>query len=207
MESFVQHDGIVVPLLRSNVNTDDIIPARFLKSVRRTGFAAGLFGNWRYLADGRTLDPGFVLNRPQYAGASILVARDNFGCGSSREHAPWALNEYGIRCIVAIGFADIFHTNCFNSGILPITLDAAQIDVLVKSLDSSGPRWRVDLPAQTLTAADGNSYSFAIDPFKKRSLLAGLDNIDWSLAHRSDTLAYERRRRNEAPWLFPTPTE
>jgi 3-isopropylmalate/(R)-2-methylmalate dehydratase small subunit len=201
MEKFSTHDGIVAPLLRAGVNTDDIIPARYLKSISRTGFAAGLFGNWRYIADGVTLDPAFVLNQPRYQGASILVSGDNFGCGSSREHAPWALNEYGFRCIVAPGFADIFHNNCFNSGILPITLPAAQVDVLVASL-AHGPRWHVDLPAQTVTGADGSTFAFGIDPFKKRSLLAGLDNVDWSLSHRDDVLAYERRRRVEAPWLF-----
>jgi 3-isopropylmalate/(R)-2-methylmalate dehydratase small subunit len=144
-----------------------------------------------------------VLNQPRYQGASILVAGDNFGCGSSREHAPWALNEYGFRCIVAPGFADIFHNNCFNSGILPIALAPDRVDALVESLRSDGPRWHIDLPAQTVTAADGTSYRFGIDSFRKRSLLAGLDNIDWSLSHRGDTLAYERRRRREAPWLFP----
>ncbi|GAA2828886.1 3-isopropylmalate dehydratase small subunit [Kribbella solani] len=202
MKEFSTHEGLVAPLPRANVNTDDIIPARYLKSIRRTGFAVGLFGNWRYLADGVTPDPAFVLNQTRYEGASILVGGDNFGCGSSREHAPWALNEYGFRCIVAPGFADIFHNNCFNSGILPITLDVAEIDVLVKSLDVPGARWFVDLPAQTVSDGAGNTFAFGIDAFKKRSLLAGLDNVDWSLSHRGDVLAYEERRRIEAPWLF-----
>ncbi|GAA1606766.1 3-isopropylmalate dehydratase small subunit [Kribbella hippodromi] len=202
MKQFSTHDGLVAPLPRANVNTDDIIPARYLKSIRRTGFAAGLFGNWRYLPDGATPDPEFVLNQARYQGASILVSGDNFGCGSSREHAPWALNEYGFRCIVAPGFADIFHNNCFNSGILPITLESAEIDVLVKSLDVPGARWFVDLPGQTVADGFGNTFAFGIDAFKKRSLLAGLDNVDWSLSHRGDVLAYEERRRAEAPWLF-----
>lgn len=205
MEQFVTHSGIAVPLARTNVNTDDIIPARFLKSIRRSGFGKNLFANWRYLADGRTPNPEFSLNQPGYEGASILVAGENFGCGSSREHAPWALREYGFRCIIAPSFADIFHNNCFNSSILPVTLESSEVDALFKILADGGPATcHIDLPAQTVTAGAGEEeYHFEIDPFKKTALLEGLDNIGWSLKHLDEIRAYEERRRQEAPWLFP----
>ncbi|MFE7437617.1 3-isopropylmalate dehydratase small subunit [Streptomyces tendae] len=203
MEKFVTHDGVALPLMRSHVNTDDIIPARFLKSVRRTGFADALFANWRYLEDGRTPDPGFPLNRPGYEGASILVAGENFGCGSSREHAPWALREYGFLCVIAPSFADIFHGNCFNSGIVPITLEPPEIEELVGFLEDRPSSVHVDLPAQSLTTAGGHHFRFCIDPFRKQALAKGLDNIGWTLGHQDQISAYEQRRRQEAPWLFP----
>ncbi|QPP08816.1 3-isopropylmalate dehydratase small subunit [Streptomyces bathyalis] len=203
MEKFITHDGIAVPLARTNVNTDDIIPARFLKSVRRTGFGISLFANWRYLEDGSTPDPNFVLNQPGYEDASILVAGENFGCGSSREHAPWALREYGFRCIIAPGFADIFHNNCFNSSILPIVLASSEVDALLGSLEPGASTLHIDLPEQSVTTGDGSTFRFEIDPFKKNSVMEGLDNIGWSLSHKDEILAYEKRRRQEVPWLFP----
>lgn len=202
MEKFITHTGIAAPLARTNVNTDDIIPARFLKSVRRTGFGEHLFANWRYLRDGHTPDPGFPLNQPAHAGASILVAGENFGCGSSREHAPWALREFGFRCVIAPSFADIFHNNCFNSSILPVTLEPAVVESLFRTLDEDTPtELRIDLPAQSVSSG-GDHHAFEIDDFKKTVLLEGLDNIGWSLKHRAEILRYEERRRREAPWLF-----
>ncbi|MFR9676967.1 3-isopropylmalate dehydratase small subunit [Streptomyces sp. TR06-5] len=203
MEKFITHEGTAVPLMRSNVNTDDIIPARFLKSVSRTGFGRNMFANWRYLEDGSTPDPDFELNRPGYEDASILISGENFGCGSSREHAPWALREYGFVCIIAPSFADIFHNNCFNSDILPVTLDSADVEALLASLTETGTSTlRVDLPAQSVTAPDGKVFRFEIDAFRKNAMTEGLDNIGWSLSHKDEILAYEERRKQEAPWLF-----
>ncbi|MEU7057397.1 3-isopropylmalate dehydratase small subunit [Streptomyces sp. NPDC046197] len=197
------HQGTAVPLMRSNVNTDDIVPARFLKSIRRTGFAQHLFANWRYLGDGRTPNPEFPLNQPRFEGARILVAGENFGCGSSREHAPWSLREYGFRCIVAPGFADIFHNNCFNSSILPVRLEASEVDAIFGALTSgAAPRLHIDLPTQSVTTEDGQVFHFDVDPFKKNSVMEGLDNIGWTLSHRDQILAYEQRRKQEAHWLF-----
>ncbi|MFD7080191.1 3-isopropylmalate dehydratase small subunit [Streptomyces sp. NPDC059918] len=204
MEKFSKHDGIAVPLPRTNVNTDDIIPARHLKSILRTGFGEFLFANWRYIEGGHAADPAFVLNRPEFAGASILVAGENFGCGSSREHATWALREYGFRCVIAPSFADIFYNNCFNSDILPIKLDEAEVDELVKILETDAPpRLHIDLSADTVTAGSGVTYRFDLEPFRKSAVLAGLDNIGWSLSHQDEIKAYEERRSREAPWLFP----
>ena len=203
MESFVSHVGVAAPLARSNVNTDDIIPARFLKTIRRTGFADSLFGNWRYLADGSTPDPEFVLNQPRHAGASVLVAGPNFGCGSSREHAPWALREYGFRCIIAPSFADIFYNNCFNSSILPVVLAASAVEALLADLAAGEQRRvQIDLPAQTVTLPDQQVFRFEVDAFKKEALLGGLDSVGWTLSHMSEVLAHEQRRRPEEPWLF-----
>ncbi|MGN9810957.1 3-isopropylmalate dehydratase small subunit [Micromonospora sp. BQ11] len=203
MEKFVTHRGVAVPLPRSNVNTDDIVPARFLKTIRRTGFADALFANWRYLGDGRAPNPEFELNQPAYAGASVLVAGPNFGCGSSREHAPWSLREYGFRCIIAPSFADIFYNNCFNSSILPVVLDASTVEDILASLGREEQcQVHIDLPAQTVTMPDGRTFHFEVDAFKKNALLEGLDSIDWTLSRKSEILAYEERRRQEAPWLF-----
>ncbi|MFF2845990.1 3-isopropylmalate dehydratase small subunit [Streptomyces sp. NPDC058001] len=203
MEKFITHQGTAVPMTRSNVNTDDIVPARFLKSIRRTGFADHLFANWRYLEDGRTPDPEFPLNRPGYEDASILVAGENFGCGSSREHAPWSLREFGFRCIIAPSFADIFHNNCFNSTILPVRLEVSEVEAIAESLTSgTSSTLHIDLPVQSVTTADGQVFRFEIDPFKKSALMEGLDNIGWTLSHKDQILAYERRRKQEAPWLF-----
>ncbi|GAA2709834.1 3-isopropylmalate dehydratase small subunit [Micromonospora olivasterospora] len=203
MEKFITHLGVAAPLARSNVNTDDIVPARFLKTIRRTGFADALFANWRYLGDGKAPNPDFELNQPAYAGATVLVAGPNFGCGSSREHAPWALREYGFRCIIAPSLADIFYNNCFNSSILPVVLDASTVeDVLATVTGQEQCRLRIDLPDQTVTMPDGRAFRFDVDGFKKEALLEGLDSIDWTLSRRSEILAYEDRRRREAPWLF-----
>jgi 3-isopropylmalate/(R)-2-methylmalate dehydratase small subunit len=204
MEPFTKHTGLVVPLNRVNVNTDEITPARFLKTINRTGFADALFANWR-LVDDKQLNPDFVLNYPRYQGASILLTGDNFGCGSSREHAPWAIREYGIRCLIAPSFADIFYNNCFNNSILPVTLDEATVAQLMKEVEATeGYKLSVDLEAQTITTPDGRVLHFDLDQFRKQSLLQGLDNVGWTLSHIDDITAYESRRKQEAPWLFST---
>jgi len=210
MERFENFTGTVAPLDRANVDTDAIIPKQFLKSIRRSGFGPYLFDEWRYLDHGepgmdctnRPLNPGFVLNDPRYAGAQVLLTRDNFGCGSSREHAPWALADYGIRVILAPSFADIFFNNCFKNGILPIVLKAENIDWLFAR--ATGPealRLSVDLPAQALTVA-GETIPFQVDPFRKHCLIEGLDDIGLTLQHVDAIRAYEERRRAEAPWLL-----
>ncbi len=205
MEPFTQHTGLVAPLDRTNVNTDEICPARYLKTIKRTGFAAALFANWRFQADGRTPIADFVLNLPSYQGVSILVAGDNFGCGSSREHAPWAIREYGFRCLIAPSFADIFYNNCFNNGILPVTLPEATVEELLSQIATNeGYTLSVDLAAQTVTTPDGRVLRFEIDQFRKQALLQGLDNIGWTLSHGDEIADYEARRRQEAPWLFTT---
>ena len=208
MEPFTLHSGLVMPLDRTNVNTDEITPARFLKTIKRTGFADALFANWRFAADGRTPNSDFVLNQPRYKGASILIAGDNFGCGSSREHAPWAIREYGFRCIIAPSFADIFYNNCFNNGILPLTLDAAAVQELVNEVEAQdGYTLTVDLDAQTVTTPSQRVLHFDIDHFRKEALLKGLDNIGWTLSHSQEISAYEQRRKQQAPWLFSIQTQ
>lgn len=208
MEPFTTLTGPVMPLDRTNVNTDEIIPARYLKTIKRTGFANGLFANWRFAADGRTPNPDFVLNQPRYQGASILVAGDNFGCGSSREHAPWAIREYGFRCLIAPSFADIFYNNCFNNSILPVTLDEATVQELVAEVEATeGYTLSVDLAAQTVTTPSQRVLHFDIDSFRKEALLKGLDNIGWTLSHNDEIAAYEQRRKQEAPWLFSLQTQ
>lgn len=204
MEAFTTLTGLAMPLDRTNVNTDEITPARFLKSIRRTGFARALFANWRYLGgDESKPDPDFALNQPRYQGASILLTGDNFGCGSSREHAPWAIREYGFRCIIAPSFADIFYNNCFNNSILPATLDQATVDELfVEAEATEGYTLAVDLAAQTITTPGGRVLHFDIDGFRKSSLLQGLDNVGWTLSHSDEIAAYEERRKKEAPWVF-----
>lgn len=211
MEKFEIFTGIVCPLDRSNVDTDAIIPKQFLKSIKRTGFGPNLFDEWRYLDHGepgmdnsqRPLNPDFALNDPRYAGASILLARENFGCGSSREHAPWALADYGFRVIIAPSFADIFFNNSFKNGILPIVLPADVVDGLFEK--ASGPealQIAVDLQAQVLAVSDGEQIGFEVDAFRKHCLLEGLDDIGLTLQHVDDIRAYEERRKSEAPWLF-----
>ena len=203
MEPFTIYTGLVMPLDRTNVNTDEITPARYLKTIKRTGFGEALFANWRYAADGHTPNPDFVLNQPRYKGASILVAGDNFGCGSSREHAPWAIREYGFRCIIAPSFADIFYNNCFNNGILPLTIDEATVQELVNEVEAQeGYTLSVDLEAQTVITPSKRVLHFDIDHFRKEALLKGLDNIGWTLSHEEEISAYEQRRKQEAPWLF-----
>ncbi|HEY4035275.1 MAG TPA: 3-isopropylmalate dehydratase small subunit [Ktedonobacteraceae bacterium] len=202
MEPFTTHTGLVVPLDRTNVNTDEIIPARFLKSIKRTGFGSALFANWRLLPDGSP-NPDFVLNLRRYQGASILLAGDNFGCGSSREHAPWAIREYGFRCIIAPSFANIFYNNCFNNGILPVTFDEAIVrELLAEAETTEGYNLSVDLATQTVTTPSGRVLNFEIDQFRKQALLKGLDNIGWTLSHADEIATYEARRKQEAPWLF-----
>jgi 3-isopropylmalate/(R)-2-methylmalate dehydratase small subunit len=203
MEPFVEHEGLVAPLDRRDVDTDQIIPQRFLRKIARTGFGPDLFANLRYLGDDATPNPDFVLNQPRYAGASILLARDNFGCGSSREHAPWALQEYGFRVLIAPSFADIFYNNCLGNGLLPIVLAPEEVNALFAAVTAQeGYRLRVSLPAQTVTTPDGTVYRFAIDAFRKEALLRGLDAIGRTEQYNAAINAYEVRRRNEAPWLF-----
>lgn len=211
MEKLTTLTGLAAPLDRANVDTDQIIPKQYLKSIHRTGFGPTLFDDWRYLEPGepgmdhgmRRVNPDFVLNQPRYQGAQILLARDNFGCGSSREHAPWALLDYGFRVIIAPSYADIFFNNCFNNGILPIVLPAAALDKLFsETMATPGYQLTVDLAAQSVTTPDGESFTFDIDAFRKYKLLNGLDDIGLSLQHADDIKAYEARRRAEAPWLF-----
>ncbi len=211
MQAFTTLDGLVVPLDRANVDTDAIIPKQFLVSIKRTGFGPNLFDAWRYLDRGepgmdhgkRPLNPDFVLNHDRYQGAEIIIARRNFGCGSSREHAPWALLEHGIRAIVAPSFAEIFSNNCFKNGVLPVVLDEGIMDELFREVEENpGFRLRVDLEAQTVTTPGGQAHGFEVDAFKKYSLLNGLDEIGLTMQHLHDIRDYEKRRRKEAPWLF-----
>jgi len=204
LEPFTTHTGLVVPLDRTNINTDEITPARFLKTIRRTGFGPVLFANWRYLDyAGENPNPDFVLNQARYQGGSILLAGDNFGCGSSREHAPWAIRQYGFSCIIAPSFADIFYNNCFNNGILPVTLDEATVQELFAEVAATpGYTLAVDLAAQTITTPNKRVLRFEIDNFRKNALLQGLDNIGWTLSHSDEIAAYETRRKQEAPWIF-----
>ena len=211
MEKFVRLEGLVAPLDRANVDTDAIIPKQFLKSIKRTGFGPNAFDEWRYLDHGepgmdnskRPLNPDFVLNQPRYRGAQVLLARENFGCGSSREHAPWALQDYGFRAIIAPSFADIFYNNCFKNGLLPIVLDAAIVDQLFRETEATeGYKLTVDLAAQTVTTPSGQSFGFKVDEFRKYCLLNGLDDIGLTLRHVDKIKAYEERRKAEAPWLF-----
>ena len=192
MHPFTTHTGLVVPLDRSDVNTDDIIPKQFLKRIERTGFGEFLFFDWRYRNDG-TANPEFILNRPEYAGASILLARRNFGCGSSREHAPWALENYGFRAIVAPSFADIFYNNCFKNGVLPIRLDEAAVDDLfARCAAHRDYKLTVDLAKCVITDAHGLTLPFEVDAFRRHCLLEGLDDIGLPLEHEPAIAAYEQ---------------
>ena len=211
MEKFTTIKAIVAPMDRANVDTDAIIPKQFLKSIKRSGFGPNLFDEWRYLDHGepgmdnstRPLNPDFVLNQPRYQGAKILLARENFGCGSSREHAPWALQDYGFRVIIAPSFADIFFNNCFKNGILPIVLDAAIVDSLFREqVAQEGYQLTVDLEQQQITKPDGNTIGFDVDAFRKHCLINGLDDIGLTLQHVEDIKAYEKKRQQQAPWLF-----
>ena len=211
MERFVRVTGLVAPLDRANVDTDQIIPKQFLKSIRRTGFGRYLFDGWRYLDEGqpdqdcagRPLNPDFVLNQPRYQGATILLARDNFGCGSSREHAVWALADYGFRAVIAPGFADIFYGNALKNGLLPVVLPAEVVDRLFREVEARpGYRLTIDLPAQVVETPSGERFGFDIDPFRKQCLLEGLDEIGITLRHADAIRAYEARRGREATWLF-----
>jgi 3-isopropylmalate/(R)-2-methylmalate dehydratase small subunit len=211
MEQFTVHAGLVAPLDRENVDTDAIIPKQFLKSIKRTGFGPHLFDAWRYLDVGepgmdvskRTPNPDFVLNQPRYGGASILIAGKNFGCGSSREHAPWALQQNGFKAVIAPSFADIFFNNCYKNGFLPIVLGKAEVAQLFKEVAASpGYRLTIDLAAQTVTTPSGESMRFEVEPFRKESLLNGWDEIGLTLRHADDIKAYEERRKRAEPWIF-----
>ncbi|QDF96172.1 3-isopropylmalate dehydratase small subunit [Azoarcus sp. DD4] len=211
MKPFTVLDAIVAPLDRANVDTDAIIPKQFLKSIKRSGFGPNLFDEWRYLDVGqpgqdcsnRPKNPDFVLNQARYQGAQVLLARDNFGCGSSREHAPWALEDYGFRVIIAPSFADIFFNNSFKNGLLPIKLDAAELDVLFQQCEATeGYRLKVDLAAQTITRPDGKAIAFDVDPFRKECLLNGWDDIGLTLRHADKIRAFEEKRRAEHPYYF-----
>ncbi len=211
MSPFTTLDALVAPLDRANVDTDAILPKQFMKSVRRTGFGPNLFDEWRYLDHGepgqdtsaRPRNPEFVLNQSRYSAAKILLTRENFGCGSSREHAPWALHDYGFRCLIAPSFADIFYGNCFKNGMLPIMLEAADIDQLFTAAFAI-PAFRlaIDLAAQTVSCPDGRTIPFSIDAERKRRLLQGLDDIMLTLQLSKDIRAYEATRRLDEPWLF-----
>ncbi|MDS4015038.1 MAG: 3-isopropylmalate dehydratase small subunit [Candidatus Accumulibacter sp.] len=211
MKPFTKLNGLVAPLDRANVDTDAIIPKQFLKSIKRAGFGPYAFDEWRYLDRGepdmdcaqRPRNPDFVLNQPRYLGASILLARENFGCGSSREHAPWALEDYGFRAIIAPSFADIFFSNCFKNGILPIILAAEVVDRLfTETAQHEGYRLEIDLAAQTVRTPQGETLVFAVDEERKHRLLNGLDEIGLTLQHTQAIKDYEARRRAEVPWLF-----
>ena len=197
MNKFTVLNGVVMPLDRANVDTDQIIPKQYLASIKRTGYEVGLFAEWRK-------DPQFVLNRPQYKGATILLARKNFGCGSSREHAPWALMDYGFRCVIAPSFADIFFTNSFKNGFLPVVLAEAEVDRLFHECAAfPGFQLRIDLERQSVSTVDGGQVmSFEIDPFRKYCLLNGLDEIGLTLRHADKIRAFEAQRKAQYPWYF-----
>lgn len=214
MNKFIVHDGLVAPLDRANVDTDAIIPKQFLKSIQRSGFGPNLFDEWRYLDHGepgmdntkRPLNPDFVLNQARYQGASVLLARKNFGCGSSREHAPWALDQYGFRAVIAPSFADIFFNNCFKNGLLPIVLPEQQIDRLFDEVKAfPGFRLIIDLEKQVITTANGSqTYPFEVGEFRKYCLLNGLDDIGLTLRQADKIRAFEERHLFDQPWLANT---
>jgi 3-isopropylmalate/(R)-2-methylmalate dehydratase small subunit len=210
MDKFTIHKGLVAPMDRENVDTDAIIPKQFLKSIKRSGFGPNLFDEWRYLDHGepgqdpasRKPNPDFVLNQPRYAGASVLIARQNFGCGSSREHAPWALQQYGFRAILAPSFADIFFNNCFKNGLLPIVVPESAINQLFDEVKAfPGYQLIVDLPRQVVVKPDGAEIGFDIEPFRKECLIGGLDEIGLTLQHSDKIRAYEAARIAAKPWL------
>jgi len=211
MEKYVKFTGIVAPLDRANVDTDLIIPKQFLKSIKRTGFGPNLFDELRYLDEGqpgqdcsqRPLNPEFVLNKPRFKGAQVLLARRNFGCGSSREHAPWALTDFGFRTVIAPSFADIFFNNSFKNGLLPIVLEEEIVDQLFRAVETTeGYSLTIDLANQQIIKPDGSAIPFEVDPFRKHCLLEGLDDIGLTLQDADAIRAYEAKRRQEAPWLF-----
>ncbi len=211
MEKFIRKEGLVVPMDRANVDTDAIIPKQFLKSIKKTGFGPNLFDEWRYLDRGepdqdsskRPLNPDFVLNQPRYQGATVLVARENFGCGSSREHAPWALAQFGFQAVIAPSFADIFYNNSLKNGLVLIKLDAKIVDrILHDSQATEGYRVAVDLEQQTVTTPGGESYAFDIDASRKHCIMNGLDDIGLTLEHADEIKAFEARHKERQPWLF-----
>jgi 3-isopropylmalate/(R)-2-methylmalate dehydratase small subunit len=211
MDKYQSREGLVVPLDRANVDTDAIIPKQFLKAIGRTGFGPNCFDEWRYLDHGepgmdnakRPLNPDFVLNQPRYRGAQVLVARENFGCGSSREHAPWALQDYGFNTIIAPSFADIFFNNCFKNGLLAVVLDAKIVDQIIQESQAApGYRLAIDLDNQTITTPGRQEFRFEIDPFRKHCLLNGLDEIGLTLEHADKIRAFEVKHEAAQPWLF-----
>ena len=211
MQQFICETGIVMPLDRSNVDTDQIIPKQYLKSIKRTGFGVNLFDDWRYLDPGepgmdhstRRINPEFVMNDPAYHNASILMARENFGCGSSREHAPWAIMEHGFRAVIAVSFADIFYNNSFKNGLLPLALTADEVEQLFAATQAGRAlELTIDLASQTVRSAEGFEAHFEIDPFRKTCLLEGLDEIGLSLKEADAIRAYEAKRQQETPWMF-----
>ena len=211
MQSFTELDGLVAPMDRANVDTDLIIPKQFLKSIKRSGFGPNLFDELRYLDEGepgqdcskRPVNPDFPLNHARYQGASILLARENFGCGSSREHAPWALEDYGFRCIIAPSFADIFYNNCFKNGVLPIVMEAGLVDALFRDMYANeGYRLTVDLPRQVVVEPSGKEHGFEVDAFRKHRLVNGLDDIGVTLESANAIRDFESRWRQQSPWLF-----
>lgn len=211
MKKYTVEQGIVAPLDRANVDTDLIIPKQFLKSIKRTGFGDNLFDELRYLDEGypgqdnskRPLNTEFVLNQPRYQGASILISRANFGCGSSREHAPWALNEYGFRTVIAPSFADIFFNNCFKNGMLPVILSEEQVEQLFQECAATeGYQLTIDLEAQEVRTPSGTAFKFEVDPFRKHCLLNGLDDIGLTLQAADDIRAYEEKTKQSRPWVF-----
>lgn len=213
MKKYTLEQGIVCPLDRSNVDTDQIIPKQFLKSIKRTGFGANLFDEWRYLDEGypgqdnskRPINPDFILNQPRYQGANILLARKNFGCGSSREHAPWALEEYGFRTVIAPSFADIFYNNCFKNGMLPVILsEDAVSELFAECFAQNGYQLTVDLEKQQVISPSGKSYAFDVDEFRKHCLLNGLDDIGLTLQQADSIKAYEENAKQSRPWVFGT---
>ena len=211
MEKFVRKEGLVAPLDRANVDTDAIIPKQFLKSIKRTGFGPNLFDEWRYLdrgepdadSTGRPLNKDFVLNRSRFIGATVLLARENFGCGSSREHAPWALLQFGIQTIIAPSFADIFYNNSLKNGLLLIKLDAKIVDQLFRETEAKeGYRLAIDLEQQSVTTPSGETFRFDIDPHRKHCMLNGLDDIGLTLEHADEIRAFEVKHKSAQPWLF-----
>ncbi|NKB31852.1 MAG: 3-isopropylmalate dehydratase small subunit [Pseudomonadales bacterium] len=214
MKKFIVEKGLVLPLDRANVDTDFIIPKQFLKSIKRSGFGVNLFDEHRYLDKGepdsdnsqRPINPDFVLNQPRYQGCSVLLGRDNFGCGSSREHAPWALDDYGFRVIIAPSYADIFFNNCFKNGLLPIVLERAAVDQLFQEVESTeGYELEIDLASQTISKPDGSTLEFTVDEFRKHCLLHGLDDIGITLEDATEIQAFEAQWRAASPWYFTTP--
>ena len=211
MEKFIRQEGLVAPLDRANVDTDQIIPKQFLKSIKRTGFGPNLFDEWRYLDEGfpgqdssqRPKNEDFVLNQPRYQGTSILLTRRNFGCGSSREHAPWALMDFGFKAIIAPSFADIFYNNCFKNGLLPIVLSEDNVEALFRAVEGKeGLRITIDLEQQQVIPESGEPLAFEIDEFRKHCLLNGLDEIGLTLNEAETIRAYEARRAEREPWIF-----
>lgn len=211
MKKFTKMTGIAAPLDRANIDTDMIIPKQFLKSIKRSGFGPNLFDELRYLDEGqpdqdcsgRPLNEEFVLNKPRYKGARVLLARENFGCGSSREHAPWALDDFGIRAVIAPSFAEIFFNNCFKNGLLPIVLSDEQVDQLFKEVDANeGYELTVDLENQVVVTPSGDEMAFEVDDFRKHCLLNGLDDIGLTLQYADEIKAYEEKARQQSPWLF-----